>query len=192
MDPVTKALELAKQAKLQSVVPFWGRKKKLQDLQLDEFKRKIAGEQMQRDAKSLSRIANIDDPMYAESLIRKHGGLEGALSSLPKDKVLGKVEKRIQSGSKPKMDQSVAFLSDVIQESYPKYTETYHARNDVADAMREYIRLSKEYKHDLETLTRKLDQLVYIMSINMNIPHRELSPLVHEVVPRAFLEPRFY
>jgi hypothetical protein len=192
MDPVTEALELARQAKIHKKIPFWGRGKKLKELQLEQFKKNVAEEQLKKQAASLERLTGLDNSAYAEALVRKHGGLEGALVSMPRDRVLNRVKNYVVSSPTPRMDKPVAFLTDVIRESYPRYTETYHMRDRVADALREYIRLSKEYKHDLETLTRKLDQLTYILSSSMNIPRIELSPLVHEVVPRAFLEPTFY
>lgn len=192
MDPVSEALELARQAKLQKKVPFWGSRKKLRDLQMDQFKKNVAEGQLQKEAASLGRIAGVQDPAYAEALVRRHGGLEGALTAIPQDRVLRKLDRYVRSGYPPRGDRPVAFLSDVIRESYPRYTETYHMRDRVADALREYIRLSKEYKNDLEMLTRRLDQLTYMLSTSMDIPRMELTPLVHEIVPRAFLEPAFY
>ena len=108
------------------------------------------------------------------------------------DGVLAELDRYTKSGQIPRGDRPVAFLDDVIRSSYPRDTETYQMSDKVADALREYVRLSKEYKEDLRLLNRRLETLIGILNRNMGIPKRQLRPLVETVIPLAIQDRRFY
>lgn len=195
-DPVEKAIRLSKEAKMHKKVPFLSlnTRKKLEELKMKEFKRETAEKELEQQAIELNRILDIDNIDYAKSLIKKHGSLSNAILAYRSNPVdlVDKLGNYVRTSPVPRMDKPTLFLNDVIRDAYPIYSETYNSSERVADALREYVRLSKEYKEDLEELISKLDRLTLMLSTSMNIPRHELRPLISTILPLAYQEPNFF
>lgn len=181
-DPVERAIRYIRESNL----PFLGRKKKKSDLVADSNSMAAPVAPM-TSATSPPIAPQTVAPQTPSISVKK----PRSISYIPEDETLGEISEYIQSMPKPRKSKSSKFLTEVIREAYPPHTAIHHHSDRVADALREYIRISREYRQDLEELLVRLDRLAMILSRELDLPYDHIRPLVHTVMPLAYPERRF-